>query len=117
MVSLDRLGTKENLMRRVLVLFFICLLAFPIIAQYDSDDEIAIPDAMPLVDESDSDILNILLMGSATNNGEYNPGLTDVLMIVSVNRETERVAVLSIPRDMYVYVPEFNMQKINQAYF
>ena len=43
-------------------------------------------------------------MGSATNNGEYNPGLTDVLMLVSVNLDTERVAVLSIPRDYYAFV-------------
>ena len=104
-------------MRRWLMLFILCLFVLPVTAQDETEEAIVIPDAMPLVDEGDSDILNILLMGSATNNGEYNPGLTDVLMIVSVNRETERVAVLSIPRDLYVYVPEFNMHKINQAYF
>ncbi|MDQ7024882.1 MAG: LCP family protein [Anaerolineae bacterium] len=103
-------------MRRWFVLLLLCVFVFPVVAQ-DDDNENPIPDAMPMVDEGDADIINILLMGSATNNGEYNPGLTDVLMLVSVNRDTERVAVLSIPRDYYAYIPNFNMRKINQAYF
>jgi polyisoprenyl-teichoic acid--peptidoglycan teichoic acid transferase len=104
-------------MRRWLILLLVCLIALPVIAQDATATEEVIPDAMPMVDEGDADIINILLMGSATNNGENNPGLTDVLMIVSVNRDTERVAALTIPRDYYAYVPEFNMRKINQAYF
>lgn len=78
------------------------------------DDEIA--EAMPLVDEGTDDIVNILLMGSATNNPS-NPGLSDSMMIVSVNRTAGSVSVVSIPRDLYVYIPEFGMKKINTAYF
>jgi LCP family protein required for cell wall assembly len=71
---------------------------------------------MPLVDEGSDDILNILLIGSATNNPD-NPGLSDSLMIVSIDRTAGSVSVVSIPRDLYVYVPGFGMEKINTAYF
>jgi LCP family protein required for cell wall assembly len=85
----------------------------PLHAQ-ESDD--AIPEAMPRVDEGGDDIVNFLLVGSATEN-PHNPGLTDALMIVSANRTAGTVAVLSIPRDLYVHIPGFGMHKINTAYF
>jgi len=98
----------------ILLLALACLLILGPLHAQDSDE--AIPDAMPLVDEGDDDIVNFLLIGSATENA-YNPGLTDALMIVSANRTAGIVAVLSIPRDLYVYIPSFGMHKINTAYF
>lgn len=84
----------------------------------DATPQPSIPQAMPPVDEGDYNITNILLIGSATgNNNPANPGLTDSLNVVSINRDTGHIAILSIPRDLYVYVPGFNMGKINQAYF
>jgi LCP family protein required for cell wall assembly len=71
---------------------------------------------MPMVDEGGDDIVNILLIGAATNNPD-NPGLTDSLMIAAVNRTVGAVSVVSIPRDLYVYEPGLGMHKINQAYF
>lgn len=75
-----------------------------------------IPPAMEMVDEGPFDIVNFLLIGTATENPS-NPGLTDSLLVVSVNRTVGTVALVSIPRDLYVYVPGFGMQKINTAYF
>jgi polyisoprenyl-teichoic acid--peptidoglycan teichoic acid transferase len=75
-----------------------------------------IPEPMPLVDEGGQDIIHILLIGAATTNPD-NPGLTDSLMVVSVNRSAGAVSVVSIPRDLYVYVPGFGMKKINTAYY
>ncbi|MEO1165325.1 MAG: LCP family protein, partial [Chloroflexota bacterium] len=51
--------------------------------------------------------------------GEYSGhvGLTDTLMLVSINADTGHVAVLSIPRDFYVHVPEMGNYKINQVYW
>ncbi len=101
-------------------LFFavICLLLFvtPIAAQDATATAEPIPDAMPLIDEGNQDIVNILLIGAATNNPN-NPGLTDSLMILSVNRTAGVVSAVSIPRDLYVYLGQFKMQKINTAYF
>ncbi len=75
-----------------------------------------IPAAMPQIDEGDQDILNILLIGAATSNPN-NPGLTDSLLIVSINRTAGAVSIVSIPRDLYSFVPGFGMNKINTAYF
>jgi anionic cell wall polymer biosynthesis LytR-Cps2A-Psr (LCP) family protein len=37
-------------------------------------------------------------------------------MVISVNRTQGTVALLSIPRDLYVYIPDAGMQRINTAY-
>ncbi len=106
-------------MRRLLIALLLLLIASSVAADETPVPEPtaeAIPEAMPLVSEGDYDIINILLMGSATTNSD-NPGLTDSLMIVSVNRTVGAVSVVSIPRDLYVYIPGFDMQKINTAFF
>lgn len=104
-------------MRRfLLVITLLTLLVTRVSAQDASATPEPIPDAMPLVDEGDQDIVNILLVGAATDN-PHNPGLTDSLMVVSVNRTAGAVSVVSIPRDLYVLLPGFTMQKINTAYF
>lgn len=102
-------------MPRMLLLTLICAALFlsPVRAQ---DTPEPIPDPLPLADESGQDIVNILLMGSATSN-PANPGLSDSLLIVSVNRSAGAVSVVSIPRDLYVYQPGNGMYKINTAYY
>ena len=78
-------------------------------------DPDAIPEPMPMLDEGGYDIVNFLLLGSDTTNPR-NAGRTDVLMIVSVNRTAGTVAMMSIPRDLYVYIPGSGMERINTAY-
>lgn len=106
-------------MQRTLLigLMMIIIGVMPLAAQDNLANTTDIPEPMPLVDEGDFDIRNILLMGSATYNGNENPGLTDSMMIVSFNLDTASVSVVSIPRDLLVYVPGIGMQKVNQAYF
>jgi LCP family protein required for cell wall assembly len=79
-------------------------------------DTADIPAPMPPVDEGKYDIINVLLMGQATENPN-NPGLTDSLNVISINRTVGTVSVVSIPRDLYVEVPGFGMNKINTAYY
>lgn len=60
--------------------------------------------------------INILLLGAA---GEGNPGknLTDTIMVMSINTKTKKVALLSLPRDLYVNVPGSSYYtKINSVY-
>jgi LCP family protein required for cell wall assembly len=60
--------------------------------------------------------INILLLGLA---GENYPGenLTDSIIIASVNPKTYQTALLSIPRDLYVRIPDTNSYtKINALY-
>lgn len=77
--------------------------------------DIVAPSQIKLKGMSDNRI-NILLLGIA---GKGKPGnnLTDTIMIASVNTKTGKVALLSIPRDLYVEIPEMNYQnKINSVY-
>jgi len=60
--------------------------------------------------------VNILLLGVA-GEGRAGRNLTDTLMVVSVNLKTNQLALISIPRDLYVTVPEKNLSmKINSVY-
>jgi len=69
----------------------------------------------PLRGENEERI-NILLLGLA---GENYPGenLTDSIIIASVNPKTYQTALLSIPRDFYVRIPDADgYTKINALY-
>jgi LCP family protein required for cell wall assembly len=60
-------------------------------------------------------IVNILLIGTDYRAAEAN-FRTDTLIIVSINQQSGQVTLLSIPRDLFVYVPTWGMQRINKAY-
>ncbi len=75
-----------------------------------------IPPYAPLAEGPEGhDVLNILLLGSDTDN-PVNAGRTDAIMIVSLNRTAGTASLLSIPRDLFVYIPGRNMQRINTAF-
>lgn len=60
--------------------------------------------------------INILLLGRA---GEKYPGrnLTDTIMLMSIDMEKRKVALLSLPRDLFVTLPEAGLSgKINSFY-
>jgi len=72
-------------------------------------------DRKPLKGEEDGRI-NILLVGLAGKNW---PGanLTDSIIVASINPKTYQTALLSIPRDLYVKIPDTNFStKINALY-
>jgi len=96
-------------MRVFILVFLLACLSLTTFAE-----EPTIPDAVPLI-EVEGDVLNILLIGSATHH-PTNAGLTDTLLLVSVNTTTNHVSVISLPRDLYVYIPDYGMGKLNQAY-
>jgi len=60
--------------------------------------------------------VNILLLGRA---GEHYPGrnLTDTIMIMSIDTTTKQVALLSLPRDLYVPIADSDLYtKLNSLY-
>ncbi len=73
------------------------------------------PEPMPLADTHGADIVNVLLLGSDTAR-TVDAGRTDVMLVLSVNRTSGTVSMLSIPRDLYVYIPGWQMQRINTAF-
>lgn len=50
------------------------------------------------------DTINILLLGSDSRPGQ-KLGRTDTIIVVSVNPKANYVTMLSIPRDLYVFIP------------
>ncbi|HYO89123.1 MAG TPA: LCP family protein [Candidatus Limnocylindrales bacterium] len=76
----------------------------------------AIPTAVQPLDRHGDDLMNILLIGNdgeITNDGSLR---TDTMILVSVNRTAGTVSLLSIPRDLYVYIPSWTMQRINTTW-
>lgn len=60
-------------------------------------------------------VTNILLMGN--DKRPDDSGLrTDTMIVVSVNMQEGTVNMLSLPRDLYVYVPGWTMSKINTVF-
>ncbi|WP_243058772.1 LCP family protein [Nocardioides sp. SR21] len=73
--------------------------------------------------------MNILLMGTDRRStepttgtdataSEWVPGAqrTDTIMILHIDADREGASLISIPRDSWVYVPGFGMNKINAAF-
>ena len=72
------------------------------------------PTPVPTVAFGD-DVVNILLIGlDSTSN--LNGQNTDVLIVVSINKTTRQVSMLSIPRDLWVYIPSYGWNRINTAH-
>lgn len=75
------------------------------------------PSPYPRLKAPNNDILNIALLGTDADVDPTDPGFrTDSIVIVSINRTTNTVSMLSIPRDLVVCIPELGMQRINVAY-
>lgn len=62
--------------------------------------------------------LSVLLLGVDTGDlGRIDQGRSDVMMVMTVNPNTEKITLTSIPRDAYVMLADYNyMDKINHAY-
>ena len=58
--------------------------------------------------------VNILIMGVG-GAGHEAPNLSDTMMVASLDPKTKDVAMLSVPRDLYVKIPGKNFGKINSA--
>ena len=58
--------------------------------------------------------VNILLLGIG-GEGHDGPNLSDTMMVMSIDPKTKDVAMLSIPRDLYVRIPGYGAGKINGA--
>lgn len=58
-------------------------------------------------------VTNILLLGN--DGADVHSGRTDTIIILSINRNTKTASMLSLPRDLYVYIPDWTMNRINTA--
>lgn len=63
-----------------------------------------------------TDKATIMIMGVDPRELEHDKGRSDTLMIATVDPDTEKVSLLSIPRDTRVRIPRYGYDKINAAY-
>jgi len=61
-------------------------------------------------------VINIAVLGSDQRE-DWSEWHTDVVQIVSIQRDRGTVSVISVPRDIYLYIPGFWMSRINFADF
>lgn len=74
------------------------------------------PTPLPTVAAAASDdVVNILLIGLDSKHNLRGQN-TDVIIVVSVNKKTKQVSMLSIPRDLWVYIPTYGWSRINVAH-
>jgi len=64
----------------------------------------------------DKDVFNILLIGSDTRKTDGRRGLSDAMIIISINKKTKTITATSILRDIYLQIPGKQNNRINAAY-
>lgn len=69
------------------------------------------PDTLPLAEP-----VNILLLGTDRRPGETDVPRTDAIMLIRADPQRHRIALLSLPRDLWVTIPEYGTNRINAAY-
>ena len=75
---------------------------------------VPIPTAVPTF-EVPKGTTNILLLGSDDPIGNDDPGRTDTMLIVTINPDGPTASMISLPRDLFVYIPGFTMNRLNTA--
>ena len=70
------------------------------------------PESLPPL--TDNETINFLLIGSDKRPGSSYR--TDTLVIAIVWPKEGQVSLISIPRDLWIYIPTVGMQRINTAY-
>lgn len=70
--------------------------------------------------EKEKDRLDILILGIRGDNEEEPEAgtlLTDTIMVLSIDKKTNKTSLVSLPRDLYVKMPYLNKKdKLNAAY-
>ncbi len=61
-------------------------------------------------------LINVILLGSDEELTRDNFIRTDTMIVVSLNTETGTLSMLSLPRDLFVYIPHGKMGRLNTAF-
>jgi polyisoprenyl-teichoic acid--peptidoglycan teichoic acid transferase len=62
------------------------------------------------------DAITILLLGSDQRPGETDPARTDAIIVARIDPHSGRVALLSLPRDLWVEIPGYGYARLNAAH-
>lgn len=115
---------KFRLGRLFFTLFIILLIGILLfsIVQYKAGHKLASKSNIPIekfvgdsINVKNQSIENILVLGVDTRGEEKSR--TDTMMILSWNKETKKVKVVSFMRDIYAQIPGYESYKLNTAYY
>jgi len=73
------------------------------------------PEPIPTAIPEPNGAMNILLVGTDGRPGE-DVSRTDTLVLVHLDAQSNRVSMLSFPRDLWVNIPGYGKNRINAAY-
>ncbi len=102
----------------VIIAYLLLHLAF---SKLDRVDPVAdttadtITEAAGVTTYSESGVMNILLIGQDARSGEEQTR-SDTMIIMSLNRKTGKITLVSLMRDMYVPIAGYYSDKLNAAY-
>lgn len=65
---------------------------------------------------TDYETVTFLLLGSDQRRPKQTYFRTDTIIIAALRPKNRQVSLISIPRDLYVYIPTVGMDRINTAY-
>lgn len=92
-----------------------------IFTKEDFEQDASGADTIDAVDWGEADIatqvdgvVNILLVGQDTRGEERQR--SDSMIILSINKNTEQMTMVSVMRDLYVQIPGYSDNRINAAY-
>ena len=125
--------TKRQKQKRKLIIFgveVLCLLlllgvlyVWSLLSKVEVDKDFSSSEAGINQDLGDDTLItlqgytNIALFGlDNRTKGQYDQGLSDVIMIASINNQTKEVKLLSVYRDTYLNVGKGKYNKANSAY-
>lgn len=63
----------------------------------------------------DSKVLNVMLFGADHRSQDVN-GLSDTMIMLSIDNNHKKLKLTSFQRDTYVYIPDYGYHKLNAAY-
>lgn len=64
----------------------------------------------------DSKILNVMLFGEDNSKSENGNGLSDSMIMMSIDNRHKKLKLTSFQRDTYVYIPGYGYNKMNASY-
>ena len=92
---------------------------FRVVFDYNYNEITQNPDDLGFSDIKDQNIVNIALFGLDTRNVNSFKGNSDSIMILSLNKQTKKVKIISVMRDTFTYMTYNGKKtygKINSAY-
>lgn len=116
------MSRKKKITVQVLALvmvFSVCFFAGKVLAEWGKPEDSVVKNidkntSGKQEDELSVDRLNVLLLGVDARPGEKD-ARSDSMIVVSIDRDTKKIAMISIPRDTLVNIKGHGEDKINAA--